>query len=284
MDEWMVNGGPGWGKCGIELGSYPDTMPLVKNGRPGRFCQIMNPAFLRPRTFASFMAAMFWFDACKDRGVQMPELVLPMIPGARQDRLNPEGDYLFTAKSVAREINMRGFPKVIVLDPHSDVAPALIDRCRVIHAHEVIDPPAGKYSLVVSPDAGAEKRASLVAKKLGTPLLHAWKTRDVETGEIAGFGAEHYSPRQEDYEKPILVVDDICDGGGTFIGLGLMLAARGFKTIDLWTTHGLYTQGTENLLKVFRHLYCSDSYDSHLREGAIVVPFCERIMKGELCI
>ena len=281
MDELVVNWGSGY--RGVRLDAYPDTMPLVKD-RPESPI-LAWPALLRPRTFASFMAAMFWFDAHKERGGEMPGLLLPWIPGARQDRLNPEGDFLFTARSIAREINMRGFPKVIVLDPHSDVAPALIDRCQVIHAHEVINPPEGKYKLVVSPDAGAEKRAGAVAKKLGVSMVHAWKTRDVSTGKITGFNCEQFFfEHLENANDPILIVDDICDGGGTFIWLGLMLAARGFKTIDLWTTHGLYTQGTENLLKVFRHLYCSDSYDSHLREGAIVVPFCERIMKGELCI
>src|ERR1051325_4669315 len=67
---------------------------------------------LRPRSMAAFTAALYWGDALANRGHAVPSLVLPLIPGARQDRLNPSGDYLFTLKSVAQAINARHFPSV----------------------------------------------------------------------------------------------------------------------------------------------------------------------------
>jgi hypothetical protein len=98
--------------CTVGIGTYPDSMPLIHQplGIPYR-------VLLRPKSLASFMAAMFWIDALTERTDNVPHLVLPFVPGARQDRLNDSGDYLFTAKSIARELNMRGFPSVTVLDP-----------------------------------------------------------------------------------------------------------------------------------------------------------------------
>lgn len=249
--------------------TYPDAMPLVE--RP------LSPPLrllLRPASLHELMAGLFWVDALRERGLPAPHLTLPCFPGARQDRLNPEGDALFTAKSIARLVNDRGFPSVTIIDPHSDVVPALLDRCRVVAAADCINPPAGKYAAVISPDAGAEKRAGAVAKKLGIPLVHAWKTRDVATGKIAGFGLQ---PCEGLRGSLVLVVDDICDGGGTFLGLAGKLNEAGLAA-HLWTTHGIYSQGTEALLRSYGHLYCSDSYDGR-RDGVIVANVCERLLK-----
>lgn len=261
-------------KVDVPLAYYPDGMPLVKYF-PKRAPVAM---LLRPRSLLGFSSGLFWVDALRERGFPAPSLVLPFVPGARQDRLNREGDYLFTAKSVARMINARGFPRVTVLDPHSDVSAGLIDRCKVVHARECINVPPGKYAAVVSPDAGAEKRATAVGLKLGVPTLRAWKTRDIQTGDVKGFGIEaHGLPAG----SLVLVVDDICDGGATFTGLADAIDDVGLKA-HLWTTHGIYSRGTAELLKRYGHIYCSDSIDSNLNDGAIVVKVCESLLEKEL--
>lgn len=268
----------------VPLLTYPDSMPrvaqLVTSALPHR-------VLLRPQSLASFVAAMFWLDALWERTGVRPCLVLPFIPGARQDRLNPSGDFLFTAKSIAAMINARNLPSVTVLDPHSEVAPALIDRCRVVHAVQCINPPPGKYQAVVSPDAGAEKRASMVASKLGVPLIHAWKSRDVASGAISGFGfdARTVSFLNDDGRsrtRRLLVVDDICDGGGTFTGLAREIK-RQSEAVDLhlWTTHGIYSKGMGELAAHFSHIYCTDSVSGD-RAGVIEVPVWQKLLDGEL--
>jgi ribose-phosphate pyrophosphokinase len=223
---------------------------------------------LRPQSLGALMAALFWVDAIRERGWAVPRLVLPNICGARQDRVNPSGDFLFTAKSVARELNARHFPSVTVLDPHSDVAPALIDRCRVVPATF-----AGEgYVGVIAPDGGAEKRASRIALALGVPLYHAWKSRDVTTGAISAFGVQPLSAGH------YLVADDLCDAGGTFLGLAGELAKHGV-TADLYVTHGLFTKGTDALLNSFRAVFCTDS-TLGAKQGITVLPRCMDLLRG----
>lgn len=53
-------------------------------------------------------------------------LCMPYIPHARQDR--NVSNRLFTLKYFAEAINAMNFNRVFVLDPHSDVAMALINR------------------------------------------------------------------------------------------------------------------------------------------------------------
>lgn len=247
----------------VELRSYPDGMPLVAFpfGEP-------TALLLRPNTVNALMTALWWVDAIAERGGIVPALILPCLPGARQDRLNPVGDFLFTAKSVAREINARGFPSVTVLDPHSDVMPAMLERCRVVPAAFVESETV--YAGVVSPDAGAEKRAWRVASSLGVPLYHAWKSRDVATGAISGFGVQTLTPGR------YLVVDDLCDGGGTFLGLAAEIEREGARA-DLYVTHGLFTKGTKPLLEAFENVYCTDSTTGD-KPGVTVLPRCESLL------
>ena len=258
----------------VTLKAYPDTMPLVASSST---IALPDRVLLRPKSLSSFVAAMFWLDAIAERFNRYPHLVLPFVPGARQDRLNHSGDFLFTAKSIAQMINARHLPSVTVLDPHSEVAPALIDRCRVVHAADCITTPPGKYAAVISPDAGAEKRAGEVARKLGVPLIHAWKTRDVATGQISGFGKEIVGAAF--MGSKMLIVDDICDGGGTFTGL-----AREFPEdvdLHLWTTHGIYSKGVAPLAEHFSHIYCTDSILGE-RPGVIQIDVCKKILEGSL--
>lgn len=113
----------------LETKTYPAGEPLITSqDSPIRL-------LVRPRVLSDLHAALYWADALAERGRALPELILPCVPGARQDRLNPSGDQLFTIKSIARDLNARRFPSVTILDPHSDVTPALIERCRVVKLH-----------------------------------------------------------------------------------------------------------------------------------------------------
>lgn len=245
----------------LKVSNYPGGEPIVTDD-----CLFPHRALFRPRTLESLMTGLFWVDAVVARGGAAPHLLLPYVPGGRQDRLNPSGDLLFTLRSVATEINARHFPSVTVLDPHSDVTPALIDRCKVIRACDVTAYSKGGYAAVVAPDGGAEKRALGVAQRLGVPLLHGWKTRDVTTGKLAGFGLETRGRPQ----GRVLVVDDICDGGGTFLGLADELDRVGLRA-DLSVTHGIFSAGTAALLQRYEKIFTTDSVLTD-KPGCIVLP------------
>ena len=254
------------------LGTYPDGCPMVKHDaglHEASVCSIM----LRTARVDALLAVLFWVDTLRERyGPQAIVFNLPFIPGARQDRLNPEGDRLFTLLSVARAINTRNFSKVRVFDPHSDVAPGLIERCEAWGPFNLLTTQKITYDAVIAPDGGAEKRAMGVAKHLNVPLYHAWKSRNVATGQISGFGCE---PIPESVQKA-LVVDDICDGGGTFIGL--RGAVPEHVSLDLYVTHGLFTAGTEKLRKMFGRLICTDSVCDG-GEGITLIPVCNLLRR-----
>jgi ribose-phosphate pyrophosphokinase len=47
--------------------------------------------------------------------------------------------------------------------------------------------------------------------------------------------------------KSVLIVDDICDGGRTFIEAAKLLYIEGVNNVYLYVTHGLFTKGIQIL-------------------------------------
>lgn len=269
----------------VEPLKYPSGEPLISWEQ---MPPVRTPTMLlRPSSMDTFVAAMFLMDAMEQRDNNIFNLVIGLVPGSRQDRLNDEGDYLLTVKSVARMINAREPLNVTIFDPHSDVTPALIDCCDAVSAADVLfklrnyKDPVGTWDVVISPDAGAEKRASAVARMLGVPLMHAWKTRDVATGKISGFGIEDLPVGLTILSRPIeaLIVDDICDGGGTFLGLREEIDKKvPHMAVDLYVTHGIFSNGAvPKLKKVFRDVITTDTVCRGSDDGLHVIKICESI-------
>ena len=242
----------------LDFGHYPAGEPYVKDTPLG--IEYGFELLVRTADIGVLNEALMFVDAMKWRHGDIPvDLHLPHFPGARQDRLNPDGDLLFTAKSVANMINQRGFRSVWVVDPHSDVVTALVENVQVVTALDCLAYGAkvmldqSRWAGVIAPDGGAEKRALKVATYLEVPLYQAWKNRDISTGQISGFGCQDIPPS----DKPYLVVDDLCDGGGTFMGLAGVIPTG--VTLDLYVTHGLFTKGIEGLAMAFDEIYTTDS-------------------------
>ena len=259
--------GDGYAVTVNEIGLYSDNTPMIKLGEefdPTR----VHTMVLRHSSTTQFVAAMFLVDSIYVRGGSIYTLVLPYIPGARQDRINPTGDQLFAARSFATMLNAKGFKKVIVLDPHSPVAPSFISRVVEYPLSEVASRVWKGYSGVIAPDKGAKDRAEIFAAALDVPIFYASKNRDVSTGKLSGFSVDvpfgHY-----------LVVDDICDGGGTFMGLGEKIRESG-SFADLYVTHGIFSKGVEGLKKIYKNIYTTDSLPTE-QPGVLTIPVLERM-------
>lgn len=163
------------------------------------------------------------------------ELVMPYIPNARMDRVkNP--DEIFTLKYFCKFINDLHFNTVFVCDPHSSVAIALLDRVeftditqniwRAIHV-ALWNP----EDIVFFPDEGAMKRYSDLVR---VPYAFGIKKRDWQTGKIQGLEVSGPIPTDP---FNVLIIDDICSYGGTFLHSAKKLKELGAKKISLYVTH-----------------------------------------------
>lgn len=173
---------------------------------------------------------------CLAKKFNLLDLYLPYIPHARMDRVKNTTD-VFTLKYFAEIINSLGFYKIRVLDPHSNVSAALINGIEIESPQKCIEIIIEKLSennktpLIFYPDSGAMKRYSEMIK---LPYAFGIKNRDWLTGEILNLdvvGAEKV------IGQDILIVDDICSKGGTFLHSAKKLKELGANKIYLYVTH-----------------------------------------------
>ena len=189
------------------------------------------------------------------------DLFIPYFPGARQDKQEP--GFALSIKVFADIINDLYFDNVTIVDPHSSVTPALIDNVRVMDHRHLVDQALAQWRIngLICPDEGAIKRVQDQAIYDGNdlPIVYARKKRDPRTGKLSGFDVD-YIPFSGNW----CIVDDICDGGGTFIGMADEIAKKNGRydhqaRLFLWTTHGIYSKGLSGLRKRYHGLGCSDS-------------------------
>ena len=197
-----------------------------------------------------------------DLGYREVHLDMPYFPYARQDRVCNPGEAL-SVKVIADLINSQDYITVAIADPHSEVTPALINRCVVTEQHECVRRTVWSNNYVlVAPDAGAAKKVYKVAyHNQIKEVIPATKHRDTKTGEITQTTVH----TDKTYTEDFLVVDDICDGGRTFIELAKVLRPITTGKLVLYVTHGLFTKGVDVLLEHYDEIFCYNDYSGDSR-------------------
>lgn len=257
----------------IERGIFPDSAVWLRvMSELPRFAQVMRVRVAAMRDMNDFMLLAQLTDAVRHAtDIQVSHLELAWLPWARQDRHMVNGDS-FALKVFANQLNVLNFDKVFLLDPHSDVAAAAINNSVVIAQESCLMKSeklrqaisSGKLMLV-APDAGALKKIHNVAKASGArDYAILTKERDVATGNLTGFALVSGDVAGKD----VLIVDDLCDAGGTFIGSAQVLRDAGARSVSLYVTHGVFSRGVENLLNNgIDAIYTTTSFaSSELRE------------------
>jgi ribose-phosphate pyrophosphokinase len=216
---------------------------------------------VQARSSDDVLRTLLAHDALKRLGFRDIDLFMPYFPAARQDRVMVPGEAL-SVKVYANLINAAGFRRVTVFDPHSEVTPALLNNCETLQNHTFIRevlaqiPDANQLALV-SPDAGAAKKIHQLAAALEWGrVVQCDKIRDVRTGGLSG--AQVFS--DDLHGADCLIVDDICDGGGTFIQLAEALKAKNAGRLFLAVSHGIFSKGTAVLERHFERVFTTDSF------------------------
>jgi ribose-phosphate pyrophosphokinase len=231
-----------------------------------------------------FKLAM-WNDYLYSVGGINTVLVIPYFPGARADRVSPGVEEPFGLGVYGDFIKGLLLDQIIIFDPHSEAVEAYLtedgsQNVTVVYSDELMSKPdvhfqmATNYSGIIAPDAGAFLRASAVGKLLDLPIYTAEKKRDPQTGKLNGFSID----LPDDPDGFYLIVDDICDRGGTFLGL---LEATGLEygRVDLFVSHGVFSADALEILSgKFEIIYTTNSYNPKRR---LVAPSLEDYNEAE---
>jgi len=183
--------------------------------------------------------------------------IIKYFPAARQDRQTHYNEP-FSLKVYTDIINAQNYNKVTIWDAHSDVTTALLNNCVNIKQVELVsnifnrDLVDVENLVLCSPDAGANKKIFEISKKYNIPVIRSDKIRDTKTGNITEtvVYSEHLG------NKDILIVDDILDGGGTFIPLAKKLEDLTEGNIYLYVTHGIFAKGLYPFEGLIDKIFC----------------------------
>lgn len=188
-------------------------------------------------------------------------LLMRYMPFARQDRVAVAGE-AHSMYVMAQLIKGCKFDSITVWDPHSDVVEALFadQNLHIMPQHYLTNPSISVSAalgnlVLVSPDAGALKKIHKINdyRHVALPVVCAEKMRDVATGKISGtkidlsgYGAD----------TSYLMVDDIADGGGTFLTLAAEMRRQGATKIALYVTHGIFSKGLDVFKGLIDEVHC----------------------------
>lgn len=169
-------------------------------------------------------------------------LDIPTLPYARQDKITSnESTFALNTFLNILDTFYNDRLKVTVLDAHNPkVLPYYftnkLPTFRIISVISEVTP-----DIICFPDQGASKRGYTTE---GLPVIILDKKRNQSTGEIEGL---EYNGTLDLECKSVLILDDLCDGGRTFIEAAKLLYGLGVKSVDLYTTHGIYSKGVDCL-------------------------------------
>jgi ribose-phosphate pyrophosphokinase len=188
-------------------------------------------------------------------------LHVPYLPYARQDK-PVTNDTTFNLQVFAALLNGMNFSRVSAVDVHNpELTKTVIKNFVNLGVKNILEILATniKPAFLVFPDKGAADRYARALAHIHVPHLTFTKTRDSLTGRI--YGHSVYPPilaSQAVYKY--LVIDDLCDGGATFISVANMIKdVVPNADLHLFTTHGIYSKGKEPLINAGFKLYTTNS-------------------------
>lgn len=198
-------------------------------------------------------------DAVRKWKTDQIRVHIPYFPYQQADRLFGWGE-CFSLRVICNILNALPVTQYIITDPHSDVTPALLKNVTVNDNSYFIKEVMGRIDVNywLAPDAGAFKKIFALSDKVdkSVNVISCSKFRNHETGE------KTIVLPDEDWSKVgnVLIIDDICLAGGTFIQIANLLYAAGHNAkLYLAVTHGVFNGNFEELATRFTQIFTTDS-------------------------
>mgnify|MGYP000360462022 FL=1 len=192
-----------------------------------------------------------------DRHEVLYKLNIYYLMSMRMDRVM-DFNRPFTLKIVLNILKNCNAETIEILEPHSDVYydPRFGVKFMPLYSEKNPSNNTWKEFQLVFPDAGAVKRNEFRYNRVG---ITCSKVRDLTTGKILEIKIDNPENIQD---KPLLILDDLCDGGGTFCGIAKAFNALGIskERLNIAVTHMVNSKGIKNLSENFNHVWFTNSY------------------------
>jgi len=224
------------GKTEISTFANDEKRIWIQDGVVGKHVFILQ-SFSAP-VDEHILEYLFLVDALNRAGARSITAIVPWMGYSLQDKVFRPGETI-AARVIADLISAQHIKRVMLMDLHSNsIAGFLSVPTTVLSAWSVFIAHAKKMYkkdvVVISPDFGGLKRASIFATALDAPFLNIDKRRDLATGEI-----EARLTSGDVHGKTCVVIDDVINTGSTMIESARVLKEHGAKRVIFYATHAL---------------------------------------------
>ncbi len=250
------------------------TFKLEDLPRDARYISVnvhpSTPVYLVREEITLICECIYGYVEDKYFGKNVPLILnLPYLPYGRADRKFEKGNpiplrgFLWTLEDIG------GFDEINICDIHN--SSVLVDFNLPIKEKTQLECyksslPADFntiYDYVLAPDKGSVTKAASIGEYLGLDVYSCGKLRDVSTGQII----KSTLPEEVDFkDKIVLIPDDLCDGGYTFIKLAEQLKDAGAKQVDLYVTHLIASKGLDCFNGLIDNIYCYHTVSSYVNK------------------
>lgn len=160
---------------------------------------------------------------------------------------------------------------VEVLDPHSPDAlrgfagvPVSIVYHRGILANLPSDP------TFIIPDAGARTRVTELLGHIAAPVVQVEKYRSAD-GRVYVSATGQGLERALEWNRRAVIIDDLCDGGRTYLEIARLCYLAGAREVELRVTHGVFSQNLGPLFGAgITKVYCTNSFRGDMEATRVV--------------
>jgi ribose-phosphate pyrophosphokinase len=190
----------------------------------------------------NLMELLVALDALRRSSARRVTAVVPYFGYARQDRKSGPRTPI-SAKLVANLITEAGANRVLTMDLHAGQIQGFFDipvdnlYAAPVFTRDIQERFAGRDVMIVSPDVGGVVRARELATRLNTDLAIIDKRR-----ERAGV-SEVMNVIGDVRGRDCILVDDLCDSGGTLCNAAIALIEHGARSASVYATHGVLSGG-----------------------------------------
>jgi ribose-phosphate pyrophosphokinase len=252
----------------FERAEYPAgevSVRLTSTNTRGHDC-VVNTRLNSPKDIMELLMAV---NALKEHGARAITVFIPYFPYSRQDRVCSTGE-AFSLKVMCRMLEASEINEIITYDTHSEVASAMFAMKDTRFTSKSNLPEVGamieglklreKDLVLICPDQGAVRKTMSILQLL--PIfkgaVYCNKIRKLT-------GAVEYAPLKEDLKgKTPIVIDDICDGGATFLALAEQLQICNSEQPYLFVSHGIFSKGIDELIEKYKAIVTTNSITNNM--------------------
>jgi ribose-phosphate pyrophosphokinase len=195
-------------------------------------------------------------------------LDVPYLPYARQDRVCHPGES-FALEVFIKILGASAITGISTADLHSPVSIDLIRKNKFILTHINQDWCSDNlpyHDVLIAPDKGAESK--IIGHDRCESIVCLSKTR-------TNSGVVYDDYPYDTIKGTVCVVDDIADGGATFLSLGNMLKRTqpNITNMNLYVTHGLFSNPVKfaECKQLFDTIFVYNLMNDSVKDSVVVI-------------